>query len=138
MAGSLSPVSSNASELASSSLISVGVSLFFPCTSARIDTPAALTVLIDSYFWYHWPLWPELFSIYSNVYEGKSVEWGVDVFFIQLLRHLILLRYLRSGLTSQPSSRAFLWRPSCSSRLVLYKTLASEHSSNPLFSSSSS
>ncbi|SRR6266702_373782 len=79
--------------------------------SARICTrshTAALTVLIDSYFWDHWPLWPELFSIYFNVYKGKSVEWGVGIFFIQLLRHLILLRYLHSGLTSQPSSRAFL------------------------------
>jgi hypothetical protein len=120
-----------------SSLVSIGVSLFFPHASARVHTFAALTVLIDSYFWDQWPLWPEFFSIYFNVYEGKSAEWGVSIFFIRSLRPLILLRYLRFGLTSRPS-RAFLWRPSCSSRLVLYKTPASGHSSNPLFSSSSS
>ena len=82
-----------------SSLVSVGVSLFFPHPSARVHTFSALTVLIDSYFWDQWPLWPEFFSIYFNVYEGKSAEWGVGISFIRLLPHLILLRYLRSGLT---------------------------------------
>ena len=82
-----------------SSLVSVGVSPFFPHASARVHTFSALTVLIDSYFWDQWPLWPEFFSIYFNVYEGKSAEWGVGIFFIRLLRHLILLRYLRSGPT---------------------------------------
>jgi alpha-1,6-mannosyltransferase len=42
----------------------------------------AVTVLIDSYFWDQWPLWPEIFSIYFNVYEGKSAEWGVSIIFI--------------------------------------------------------
>ena len=102
-----------------SSLGSIGVSLFFLHASASIHMNAALTVLIDSYFWDQWPLWPEFFSIYFNVYEGKSAEWGVGIFFIRLLRHLILLRYLRSGLISQLFSRAFLWRRSYSSRLVL-------------------
>ncbi|KAI0306185.1 Alg9-like mannosyltransferase family-domain-containing protein [Multifurca ochricompacta] len=40
----------------------------------------ALTISIDSYFWDRWPLWPELFSVYFNVYEGKSTEWGVSPF----------------------------------------------------------
>ncbi len=48
-----------------------------------IHTPGlvALTVSIDSYFWDHWPLWPEFSSIYFNVYEGKSAEWGVSILF---------------------------------------------------------
>jgi alpha-1,6-mannosyltransferase len=53
-------------------LIKVG--LFFSLASV------AVTVLIDSYFWDQWPLWPELYSIYFNVYEGKSAEWGVSPF----------------------------------------------------------
>ena len=64
------------------SLASVGVSPFFPYASARIHTIAAVTVSIDSYFWDQWPLWPELYSIYFNVYEGKSAEWGVSIFFV--------------------------------------------------------
>ena len=120
-----------------SGLVSIGVLLFFPHASAGIHKLAAVTVSIDSYFWNHWPLWPELYSIYFNVYEGKSAEWGVSIFFIRVLRHLILFRSLRSGLTSRPS-RAFLWRLRCSSRLVIYKTFASGHLSDPLFSTSSS
>lgn len=37
----------------------------------------ALTVVVDSYFWQKWPLWPELYGIYFNVVQGKSAEWGV-------------------------------------------------------------
>ncbi|KAI9507337.1 glycosyltransferase family 22 protein [Russula earlei] len=40
----------------------------------------ALTVSIDSFFWDHWPLWPEFSSVYFNVYEGKSADWGVSPF----------------------------------------------------------
>jgi hypothetical protein len=70
------------------SLVAVGMSLFCPPATARVYTLTDVTVLIDSYFWDQWPLWPELFSIYFNVYEGKSAEWGARVFFIRLLRHL--------------------------------------------------
>ncbi|KAH9041595.1 alpha-1,6-mannosyltransferase subunit [Lactarius pseudohatsudake] len=48
----------------------------------------ASTVLIDSYFWDQWPLWPEFFSIYFNVYEGKSAEWGVSPFWTYLTTSL--------------------------------------------------
>ncbi|KAH9055207.1 alpha-1,6-mannosyltransferase subunit [Lactarius vividus] len=48
----------------------------------------ASTVLIDSYFWDQWPLWPEFFSIYFNIYEGKSVEWGVSPFWTYLMTFL--------------------------------------------------
>lgn len=37
----------------------------------------ASTVVIDSYFWKQWPLWPELHGILFNVIQGKSSEWGV-------------------------------------------------------------
>ena len=37
-----------------------------------------LTVLIDTYFWKtKYPLWPELFGVYFNVFQGKSADWGV-------------------------------------------------------------
>ncbi|KAI6107933.1 glycosyltransferase family 22 protein [Pisolithus sp. B1] len=37
-----------------------------------------LTVAVDSYFWNQWPLWPELYGFYFNVYLGKSAEWGTS------------------------------------------------------------
>ena len=39
--------------------------------------PPALTIVVDSYFWNNYPLWPEFSGIYFNVVEGKSAEWGV-------------------------------------------------------------
>ncbi|KAI6025003.1 hypothetical protein PISMIDRAFT_90258 [Pisolithus microcarpus 441] len=51
-------------------LIKVGLST----TVAAI----AFTVAIDSYFWDRWPLWPELYGFYFNVYLGKSAEWGTS------------------------------------------------------------
>ena len=42
--------------------------------------PPALTITVDSYFWNRYPLWPEFSSIYFNVVEGKSAEWGVRTF----------------------------------------------------------
>ena len=44
--------------------------------------PLALTISIDSYFWDQWPLWPEVSSLYFNVYEGKSADWGVRIFLL--------------------------------------------------------
>ncbi len=41
------------------------------------DAVSALTMLVDSYFWQQWPLWPELYGVYFNVFQGKSAEWGV-------------------------------------------------------------
>ncbi|PCH42136.1 glycosyltransferase family 22 protein [Wolfiporia cocos MD-104 SS10] len=54
---------------------------------------AALTTLVDSYFWQRWPLWPELYGIYFNVLEGKSAEWGVlpyHTYFSSFLPKLLL------------------------------------------------
>ncbi|KAH9847241.1 Alg9-like mannosyltransferase family-domain-containing protein [Lenzites betulinus] len=48
----------------------------------------ALTVLVDSYFWQKWPLWPELHGIYFNIVQGKSAEWGVSPFHTYFTSHL--------------------------------------------------
>ncbi|OJT14972.1 hypothetical protein TRAPUB_8415 [Trametes pubescens] len=48
----------------------------------------ALTVLVDSYFWQRWPLWPELHGVYFNAIEGKSAEWGVSPFHAYFSSHL--------------------------------------------------
>ncbi|TFK71490.1 alpha-1,6-mannosyltransferase subunit [Pluteus cervinus] len=37
-----------------------------------------LTIMVDSYFWDQFPLWPEFSAIFFNVYQGKSSEWGVS------------------------------------------------------------
>ncbi|KAI0750080.1 Alg9-like mannosyltransferase family-domain-containing protein [Daedaleopsis nitida] len=59
----------------------------------------ALTVVVDSYFWQHWPLWPELYGVYFNVVQGKSSDWGVSPF------HAYLSSYLpRLLLSSLPLS----------------------------------
>lgn len=42
-----------------------------------IVSHAALTMLVDSYFWQRWPLWPKLHGVYFNAIEGKSTKWGV-------------------------------------------------------------
>lgn len=65
-----------------SGCVSVGeTALFFMhISSLKFHTSihvAALTVLVDSYFWQRWPIWPELYGLYFNVLQGKSAEWGV-------------------------------------------------------------
>ncbi|KDR68602.1 hypothetical protein GALMADRAFT_146254 [Galerina marginata CBS 339.88] len=37
-----------------------------------------LTVIVDSFFWDSYPLWPEFSGIYFNVVQGKSSEWGTS------------------------------------------------------------
>ncbi|CDO71804.1 Glycosyltransferase Family 22 protein [Trametes cinnabarina] len=46
------------------------------------------TTLVDSYFWQKWPLWPELYGAYFNVFEGKSAEWGVSPYHTYFSSHL--------------------------------------------------
>ncbi|KAG2145216.1 glycosyltransferase family 22 protein [Suillus clintonianus] len=48
----------------------------------------ALTVAIDSYLWNQWPVWPELYGIYFNVFQGKSSEWGTSPIHAYFLSHL--------------------------------------------------
>ncbi|KAK7466066.1 Dol-P-Man:Man(7)GlcNAc(2)-PP-Dol alpha-1,6-mannosyltransferase [Stygiomarasmius scandens] len=42
----------------------------------------AATTAVDTYMWgtFPTPLWPEFSSIYFNIVEGKSSEWGVSPF----------------------------------------------------------
>ncbi|KDQ29636.1 glycosyltransferase family 22 protein [Pleurotus ostreatus PC15] len=49
-----------------------------------------LTTAVDSYFWdrFNSPLWPEFSSVWFNIVEGKSVEWGVSVAISNLLGFL--------------------------------------------------
>ncbi|KAJ7099376.1 glycosyltransferase family 22 protein [Mycena belliarum] len=60
------------------------------CTVGAISTLAsiALTVSIDSYFWGQPYLWPEWHSIYFNVVEGKSADWGTSPVHAYLTAHL--------------------------------------------------
>ncbi|KAF8910420.1 GPI mannosyltransferase [Gymnopilus junonius] len=48
----------------------------------------SLTVLVDSYFWDQFPLWPEFSGIYFNVVQGKSSEWGTSPRHTYLTSHL--------------------------------------------------
>ncbi|KAG8886848.1 dolichyl-P-Man:Man(7)GlcNAc(2)-PP-dolichol alpha-1,6-mannosyltransferase [Tulasnella sp. 332] len=41
---------------------------------------AACTIIVDSYFWQQFPLWPEVATIYFNIVQGKSSDWGVSPF----------------------------------------------------------
>ncbi|KAJ7270154.1 alpha-1,6-mannosyltransferase subunit [Mycena haematopus] len=48
----------------------------------------ASTVSVDSYFWDEPYLWPEWHSIYFNVVEGKSADWGISPAHAYLTSHL--------------------------------------------------
>ncbi|KAJ6590129.1 glycosyltransferase family 22 protein [Mycena vulgaris] len=60
------------------------------CTVGALSTLAsiALTVSVDSYFWGQPYLWPEWQSIYFNVVEGKSADWGTSPAHAYLTAHL--------------------------------------------------
>lgn len=47
-----------------------------------------LTLTVDSYFWDTPYTWPELYSLYFNVYKGKSSEWGTSSPLSYFLIHL--------------------------------------------------
>lgn len=52
-----------------------------------------LTILVDSYFWGRFPLWPEWVAFYFNVVEGKSSAWGTSpwyFYFFDALPRLLL------------------------------------------------
>ena len=57
------------------------------------------TVLIDSFFWQQFPLWPELTGFYYNTILGKSSDWGTEplhFYFLNSIPRLLLnpLTYL--------------------------------------------
>ncbi|KAF8440477.1 alpha-1,6-mannosyltransferase subunit [Boletus edulis BED1] len=56
-------------------------------------TSIAITIMVDSYLWNRWPLWPELYCLYFNVYLGKSADWGTSpahTYFTAYLPKLLL------------------------------------------------
>ncbi|KAJ7198418.1 glycosyltransferase family 22 protein [Mycena rebaudengoi] len=79
-----------AAALAVQSLFMKHISFWRICTVGAISTLAsiALTVSIDSYFWGQPYLWPEWQSIYFNVVEGKSAEWGTSPAHAYFTSHL--------------------------------------------------
>ncbi|KAJ7840516.1 GPI mannosyltransferase, partial [Mycena olivaceomarginata] len=60
----------------------IGYGPYFP------DSLSAFTVSVDSYFWGQPYLWPEWHSIYFNVVEGKSADWGTSPAHAYLTSHL--------------------------------------------------
>ncbi|PSR76658.1 hypothetical protein PHLCEN_2v8255 [Hermanssonia centrifuga] len=89
-----------------SNIIKVGI-------SAGLSS-IALTVLVDSYFWQRWPLWPELYGIYFNVVQGNSSAWGVSPFSAYFTSHLPKLLLSSSilsvvGAVIDARVRALLW-----------------------------
>lgn len=52
-----------------------------------------VTVLVDSFFWQRFPLWPEWVGFYYNTVQGKSADWGVSpwhYYFINAIPRLML------------------------------------------------
>ncbi|KIJ12871.1 glycosyltransferase family 22 protein [Paxillus involutus ATCC 200175] len=79
-------------------------------------TSVAITVAVDSYFWAQWPLWPELYGVYFNVYLGKSADWGISpvhTYFTAYLPKLLLSSSLLSvlGATLDYRIRSMLCAP---------------------------
>jgi alpha-1,6-mannosyltransferase len=68
-----------------SAMLSIGAYCSLCTERSTTVEQLALTVTIDSYLWNQWPLWPELYGIYFNVYQGKSSDWGVSCYFLFLL-----------------------------------------------------
>lgn len=46
------------------------------------------TVMIDSWFWKKYLLWPEGIAFYFNVIQGKSSEWGVSSWYTYFLNYI--------------------------------------------------
>ncbi|KAF9232948.1 Alg9-like mannosyltransferase family-domain-containing protein [Melanogaster broomeanus] len=79
-------------------------------------TSIAITVAVDSYFWAQWPLWPELYAVYFNVYLGKSADWGTSpahTYFTAYLPKLLLSSSFLSvvGATLDHRIRSLLCAP---------------------------
>ena len=64
-----------------------------PAGIAGVAIGLAATISIDSFFWQHWPLWPELSAFSFNVMSGQSSVWGVQpwhFYFLNALPRLLL------------------------------------------------
>ncbi|KAG1775965.1 glycosyltransferase family 22 protein [Suillus placidus] len=71
-----------------SGMFSIGTYCYLCIEGSATVERLALTVTIDSYLWNQWPLWPELYGIYFNVYQGKSSDWGTSPLHAYFLSHL--------------------------------------------------
>lgn len=64
-----------------------------PAGIAGVGIGLATTVLVDSFFWQQFPLWPEWVGFYYNTILGKSADWGTSPFhfyFANALPRLLL------------------------------------------------
>ena len=69
------------------------VSVIIPAGSIGLIGGLLCTVLIDSYFWQSFPLWPEWIAFYYNTIQGHSADWGVSPwhhYFANALPRLLL------------------------------------------------
>ncbi|KAG1841033.1 glycosyltransferase family 22 protein [Suillus subalutaceus] len=71
-----------------SAMLSIGAYCSLRTERSATVERLALTVTVDSYLWNQWPLWPELYGIYFNVYQGKSSDWGTSPVHAYFLSHL--------------------------------------------------
>lgn len=93
-----------------------------PAGALGLVVGLAITVLVDSFFWQQFPLWPELAAFKFNVISGQASAWGTHpwhFYFSSAIPRLLLnpLTYLLAlpfALThpSTSSSAAYLLIPS--------------------------
>ncbi|PPQ98171.1 hypothetical protein CVT26_003217 [Gymnopilus dilepis] len=85
---------------------------------------AGMSILVDSYFWQQWPIWPEFTGIYFNVVQGKSSEWGVSPWHTYIASYLpkLLLASLPLSfiglITDQRRIIPLLFPPACFVALI--------------------
>ncbi|KAJ4989259.1 Alg9-like mannosyltransferase [Stagonosporopsis vannaccii] len=75
------------------------IKVIIPAGASGLVIGLLCTVLIDSFFWQSFPLWPEWIAFYYNTIEGHSADWGVSpwhFYFSNALPRLLLnpLTYL--------------------------------------------
>lgn len=69
------------------------ISDIIPAGIAGLLVGLSTTVLIDSYFWQQFPLWPEFAAFKFNVLAGQSSEWGTSpwyFYFVDALPRLLM------------------------------------------------
>lgn len=64
-----------------------------PAGIAGILFGLTVTVVVDSFFWQQFPLWPEWIGFYYNTILGKSSDWGtspIHFYFLNAVPRLLL------------------------------------------------